>query len=98
MQIPTFKRAFDVQSIHRRSAVLAATLAAVSIVATLAGCEERINQPTAQSQAQAAKSQPVLGGGGSGTGKAVNNARSLEQQVELHNAEIEKAADGVNKN
>jgi hypothetical protein len=70
-----------------------ATCCAVAACALLLGCEERLTPPPQPAQPQ----QGVLQGGSSTAGRAVDNARDLQNQVDLHNKKIEEAAEAVNK-
>lgn len=68
-------------------------------VATLAGCEVQVNQPAAPPSTPAAATtgggQTMQQGGGSSLGKAKRSAERIEDQVDLHNRQIEEAAEGV---
>ncbi|MFO0827431.1 MAG: hypothetical protein U0572_04705 [Phycisphaerales bacterium] len=76
---------------------LASVATLVAFVLPLAACDERVQRP-AQPGPQAPKSETVVSGGGSALGKAKNSAERLQDKVDDHNREIEKAAEDINNN
>lgn len=74
---------------------LAVALATGTAVALLAGCEERVGQP---SPPPPQASHTVVEGAGSAPGKALESGHKLEDKVNEHNKEIEKQLEDINKN
>lgn len=73
----------------------------VLAAAAMAGCEVQVNQPPAPPagpgpNATSGAGQTMQQGGGSALGKAKRSAERIEDQVDLHNRQIEEAAEGVN--
>lgn len=79
---------------QRSAGRIAASASLVLLLGTLAGCEVSTAEPAPPKQPE---SQRVLEGGGSGMGKAIDNAHNLQDQVKVHNDEIAKQAEELSK-